>query len=586
MLGGRISKDFVERIRDAGDIVRIVSEYVPLKPAGTRFKGLCPFHQEKTPSFSVDPDRKLFYCFGCQTGGDLFKFVSLYENVSFPEAVESLARRLGVPLPEDPVHERKVEPRDRVLAIHGAAEAFFRERLRDEGGAPCRAYLERRGLGAETVDRLGLGYAPDAWEALRTHLLAKRFRPEELVTGGVALERKSGSGQYDRFRNRLIFPIRDVNGATVAFGGRALDETEPKYLNSPETPAYVKGNHLYGLDRARDAIRREGFAIVVEGYLDLAAVVQAGFGNVVASLGTAFTPAQARLLSRFTRRVVVSYDGDAAGSAATLRSLDLLLEHGFEVRVAELPQGLDPDDVIRRDGAEAYVRSVRQAPGYLDYVVRREAASRDLTRPDGKAAAVAAALPHLVRLPNAIERAEWAGRLADAFRIDDELVLQELRRALRRASDGMPRVLEARPAPGADRPVEHLLVRLLLQYPECRDVVRAELDARDLETAAVRDVVHTILRRSEDDSPVDYLAILDDLPRDEDRDLLTRIAFREEPLPPAEAAADCLRTLRRERLERERREVQRQMTKAVDPTTVDTLSVRALDLARQINALS
>jgi DNA primase len=579
-VGGRTTDDFVETVRGAGDIVRVVSDYVPLRASGSRFKGLCPFHQEKTPSFSVDPSAQLFYCFGCQTGGDLFKFVMLYEKVGFRDAVEMLARRFGVPLPS-------AGPRDSGQArIHEAlrvAEAFYRERLEGPSGRACRDYLERRGVGPEIVDKLGLGHAPDSWDALRDHLASRRFTPQEMLSAGLVIARKDGSGHYDRFRDRLIFPIRDLSGRTIAFGGRALGDAEPKYLNSPETQAYTKGSHLYGLDLAKEAVRREGFAIVVEGYLDLAAVVQAGFPNAVASLGTALTPGQAQLLSRYANRVLVSYDGDAAGSKATVRSLDLLLDRGFGVSVVELPDKLDPDEFIRRDGAEAFGRLVASAPGYLDYVVRREAAGRDLGRPEERVAALNAVLPHLCRLKSAVERASWAGRLADALRIEDGLVLQELGAALRSGKPGIRhRVLEGE----APREVESRLVSLMLRHEEGRARAIHEIEPGDVEGTRVERIVRAILSLADEGKGVDYPTVFSVLEIDEDRDLLTRIAFREEPQGGIEELVDCVRSLRRQRLMRERRELQRQIQTAVDPGAIDTLLNRTQRLAQQIDALT
>ncbi len=582
---GPFPREFVEDVRNAGDIVRLVSEYVPLKTSGKRMRGLCPFHQEKTPSFYVDPDRGLFYCFGCQTGGDLFKFVMLYEKVDFREAAELLANRFGVPLPVSggPVHDFRV----RVLEMNRVAEEFFRARLSAGDGAGCRTYLERRGLGESTIASLRLGYAPDSWEALRAHLVAKRFKPDEIVKAGLALPRKSGQGEYDRFRDRLIFPIRDVNGRTVAFGGRALGDAEPKYLNSPETPAYVKGNHLYGLDLARDAIRREGFAIVVEGYMDLAALLGAGFDNVVASLGTAFTPAQARLLARYAERIVLSYDGDASGATATARSMDLLLERGFNVRVAELPEGRDPDDTIAREGADAYGALVRRAPEYLEFLIRRASHGRDLSRVEHQVSVVNAVLPHVARLESAVERAAWAGRLADSIGIEDELVLQELRKALR------SRETRIRQRPPGSRPLgqaEARLVSLLLGSSEAR----AELvdHGREVENSHVAGIVAAILRLDGAGRAVDYPAVLDALEDEADKKLLTRLAFRDEP-ENGPGVADCLWALQRRRLAQQGREelsrlaeLQGAEPQSPEAGELDDHLLRIQELARQRDALS
>jgi DNA primase len=583
-LGGSWNHDWVETVRQAGDLVRLISDHVPLKARGARLLGLCPFHEEKTPSFSVDPKAQLFYCFGCHTGGDLFKFVQLYERVDFRESVEILARRWGVPLPAAETGAETA--RRRLLELTDAAEAWFRSRLADpEGGRRAREYVAARGLREETATRLGLGLAPDAWDGLRTHLSGKRFRPDEIVSAGLALPRKQGPGEYDRFRDRLIFPIHDVNGRTVAFGGRALGDGEPKYLNSPETPIYVKGEHLYGLDLAREAIRREGLAVVVEGYMDLAAALQAGTEAVVATLGTAFTPGQAKLLARFTTRVVVSYDGDRAGVQAAARSLDVLLGRGFEVRILELPGGLDPDDFIRKEGAEAYARRLQQAPAWLEFLLERERRSRDLTRIEERVAGINALLPHLAKLPTALERAAWAGQIADALQVDDHLVLTELKAALK---DARPAV---RLRPPEDSPrlreAETGLVRALLSTLAEKKPV--EMEIVEVEGTTVASIIRTMLQMSDEGLPVSAGSVFSALESESDRDLLTRIAVRqdEEEEPGPEALESCLATLRKERWIREGKALQKEIERAAtDPIARDALLRRKQELARRIDALS
>jgi len=574
----------VETVRQAGDIVRLVSDHVPLKARGARLLGLCPFHEEKTPSFSVDPKAQLFYCFGCHTGGDLFKFVQLYERVDFKESVEILARRWGVPLPSP--ETRAETGRRRLLELTDVAATWFRSRFADpEGGRRARAYVADRGLAEATATRLGLGLAPDAWDGLRTQLTSKNYRPEEIVSAGLVLPRKQGSGEYDRFRDRLIFPIHDVNGRTVAFGGRALGAAEPKYLNSPETPIYIKGEHLYGLDLAREAIRREGLAVVVEGYMDLAAVLQAGTEAVVATLGTAFTPGQAKLLARFTTRVVVSYDGDRAGVQAAARSLDVLLGRGFEVRILELPGGLDPDDYIRKEGSEAYIRRLQQAPSWLEFLLERERLARDLSRIEERVAGINALLPHLAQLPNALERTAWAGQIADALQVDDHLVLAELKTALKEArptvrlrpTEASPRIREA----------EAGLVRALLST--LAEKKPFEMEIGEVEGTTVAPIIRTMLRMSDEGLPVNAGSVFSALESEGDRELLTRIAVRPEEAdePGPEALENCLVALRKERWIHEGKALQKEIERAAtDPIARDALLRRKQELARRIDALS
>ncbi len=593
-MSGTLTRDFVETVRSAVDIVRVVSEYVPLKPAGARLKGLCPFHQEKTPSFHVDPERKLFFCFGCQTGGDLFKFVMLYEQVEFPEAVRILAERNGIQLPRAGGEKSGSEQSDRkarILESYKVAREYYRGMLSEPAGAGARKYLESRDLSAETLETLSVGYAPDGWDHLRNHLTGKRFAPSELVQAGLASPRKDGSGEYDRFRNRIIFPIQDLYGKTIAFGGRAIPpvaEREPKYLNSPETPAYIKGEHLYGLNLAREAIRREGYAIVVEGYMDLAALVQAGFQQAVASLGTAFTQAQARLLGRYTRRVVVSYDGDTAGSKAAVRSLDLLLQQGFEVRLVDLPEGMDPDDVIRKQGADVYGGLVRQAPEYIEWMVNRESRGRAMGTAREKIEAVNSVLPHIARMNNPIERVSWTGRLADALGIEDDLVLQELRAALKEARPDIRQRVSKEAAPEI-RKVERRLLALMLASHDVRMKMLESDHGAELEGSKISGIVDAILSLEESGQPVDYPAVLgalERLARLEDQRILTQLAFDDEPTGGMEEADACLKTMRRERLVRERKDVQEAIRKTQDRSTLDALLLQQMQLARQIDTLT
>lgn len=588
---GSIPQDFIETIRNAGDIAQLVSDYVPLKAAGSRMKGLCPFHEEKTPSFSVDPTRQLFYCFGCQTGGDIFKFVQLYEQLPFPEAVEFLASRWSIPLPERQSGPRQEGAAERLRRMNNTALAFFQTTLADERrGKHCREYITQRGLGDDLATRLGLGFAPESWDALSTHLSTARFSPEEVRTGGLALPRKSGSGQYDRFRQRLMFPIRDIQGRVVAFGGRAVGDGEPKYINSPETPAYTKGHHLYGLDLAREAIRKSGHAIIVEGYLDLAALLQAGIEPVVASLGTAFTAQQARLLARYTERVVFSYDGDGAGAKATERSLDLLLNRGFDVRIVDLPAGEDPDDAIREHGADAYRKLVEEAPQYLEFLIRRETRRRDLNRIDEKVAAVNAVLPHVAKLESAVERSEWVSRMADALRVDSELVMQELRAAVR---DARPQIRQ-RAVESVKAPLEaelRLVAVLLQSQDERQPWADGELELTELDDTRVQPIVRVIVELARKQAQVDYPTVRDALDSEEDRDLLTQIAFRDEP-EEGPNVQDCLSAFRRRRLAREGRKLRRQIgdRQQAGPADfpsadVDRQLARLQELARQRDAL-
>src|ERR1700747_3394274 len=368
-----------ERVKQQADIVRVVGEYVRLKKTGKDFSGLCPFHQEKTPSFTVSPIKQIFYCFGCGKGGDIFNFIMEMERCEFPDALRLVAEKSGIsipkPKPSSPAERTQSSIRATLVEMHREAQTFFVNQLQATAeGKLARAYLEDRGMDKATMDRFGIGYAPSGGDSLLRHLKGK-YAEKLLAESGLVSRDQSSGRLFDRFRRRITFPISNESGKIVAFGCRALGDDQPKYLNSPETPIYSKSNVLYHLDRAKEALRRSDFAVLVEGYMDAIAVARAGISNVVASCGTSLAEPQVKLLSRFTHRIIVNYDPDIAGQAATERSLALLLEKEFDVRVLALPpigdKKADPDLFIREKGADEYLRLLKEAPSYVDYLISR-----------------------------------------------------------------------------------------------------------------------------------------------------------------------------------------------------------------------
>ncbi|MGH9452594.1 MAG: DNA primase [Terriglobia bacterium] len=426
-----------EEVRAAVDIVKIVGDYVKLRKAGANMVGLCPFHQEKTPSFSVHPVKQIFHCFGCGAGGDVFKFVMLIENLTFPEALRRVAEKAGVKIEDswsEATHDPHARERAALLKIHEIAAQYYAEQMAATAeGRAARAYLADRSVEDKTVGLFRLGYAPSGGPGLLRRLKEAGFTGEPVEKCGLFVRSPDGGGLAERFRRRVIFPIAQETGKVVAFAGRALGDEMPKYLNSPETPIYIKSRLLYGLDRAGTSIRKLDFAILVEGYMDAISLFAAGVENAVASCGTSLTEAQVRLLGRYTRRAVVNYDPDSAGVAATERSLNLLLDEGFEVRVLELPDGLDPDSFIRKRGPDTYQKLLDRAPGYIDYVTDRAASKADVQSPHGKVAVANSVLPYIARVPNAMLRVELATRLAHRLQIEDKLLRDELRRLARDA---------------------------------------------------------------------------------------------------------------------------------------------------------
>lgn len=409
----RIPEDIVEDIRIHADIVEIISEYVSLQRKGKNYLGLCPFHSEKTPSFTVTPDKQMFYCFGCHAGGNAFSFLMKKENWSFPETLEHLARKYGIMLPEKELSPREKEQqarRHRWEELQELATDYFHDILMNRPeGEPGREYFAKRGVDTQTRTVFRLGYAPDRWDGLLEAFAAKGIRPEELAQVGLAIEREDEKGKsthryYDRFRNRVIFTILDSRQKPVAFGGRVMDDSLPKYLNSPETTFFSKGHNLYGMNRAYQGIREFGFALLAEGYMDVIALQKAGFTNAVASLGTALTKDQAKLLRRYTQRIVVVYDSDKPGIQATIRAGEILRESGFRVDVLSLAEAKDPDEYLKTQGPERFKESLDQAKPYIEFKYQVYAQDHSVRSAPEKRELVSALAEDILKVTSPVER--------------------------------------------------------------------------------------------------------------------------------------------------------------------------------------
>ncbi len=634
--------NFKETLKQQADIVRIVGEYVRLKKAGAQnFSGLCPFHNEKTPSFSVHATRQFYHCFGCGASGDVFSFVQKIENVTFPEAVRLIAQKLGVPMPKvafsSPAEAKEAKLRMALLDVHERATAFFQDCLRRPEGANAREYLKGRGLDAETIARFRIGYAPDSGFLLRDAL--RREFDEELLresglfswkqtdegrgpstppndalrassgsarddraeqgpaesrelnaeSSGANSERRTANGDksklearssqpaaiYSKFRNRVMFPISNDQGKVIAFTGRTLSTDEkagPKYLNSPETPIYSKSRVLFNLDHAKEAIRKLEYAILVEGQMDCISVDTAGFHNVIASSGTAFTELQAKLLGRFSKNVIVNFDPDTAGARATERTLGLLVEEEFNIRVVTLETGFDPDLYIRRKGKDAYAAALKHSQKYFDYLIDRARAQFPVRSPEGKVKALNHLLPHVQRVPNRIVRDELAMEISQKLGIDSSMLRQELKQAaVTRSTTQLKAPAEAQ-ITGAER----VLIRALAsatqmqtgeEHLSARDGAEEEFDpARQAQFALQSDhlyeglvaqsLIEALLAASAETPDIMELPKTED-----DRRLLASILMHEEEELTAETVEGAVRALRRIHLRRRQEEIQRQLVR-------------------------
>ena len=547
-------QQFIDDLKSHADIVLVIQDYVSLKKSGATYKGLCPFHGEKTPSFHVNRDKGFFHCFGCGVGGDVLKFLELHEKVGFQDAVKQLAQRFGLTPPEmETTGEERASTAEResLLKVHEVAAAWFRQQLAAPAGGRARQLVADRGVSPATAEALGLGVAPQARDALKQHLLKEGFTQALLLRGGLLVQREDGS-TVDRFRNRLMIPICRDTGSVIAFGGRAMEtDQQPKYLNSPETPIYTKGRTLYGLNLSKAAIRQTRFAVLVEGYFDFALVYQAGMQSVVASSGTALTTQQAALLRRFSSKVILSYDPDAAGQGAAARSCELLVAEGFEVNVAILPAGEDPDTFVRKHGAEGYADRLRTSRPYLEFLLDRAAAGHDFTKDEQRRQFLSSMLTVAARIPDPAMRDQFADRLAHKARITEEVVRAEIRKAaVARRTEVTEREV---PRLGKAKQAERALIWALFHHPEEAMAAIGQVEDRDLEGLATRGILEMARLVHQEGAPLPS-ALLERLSMMEGQ-LATAVAA--EPAPPVLDLSECVRALKRLRYDREQAALQR-----------------------------
>jgi DNA primase len=599
----RYPQTFIDDLRRQADIVRVIQDYVPLKKKGANWMACCPFHKEKTPSFSVSPTKEIFYCFGCHKGGSVFNFVMEVESVPFPEAIKIVAEKSGVPLPrllDDSKFEAKRQEADEVIELNKWALEWWEQQLSLSGAETrvVRDYLAKREITDETRKTFRLGYAPDSWEALSSYLRQKGAAQAQIDRSGLVVKKEDGSS-YDRFRGRLMFPVMDVQGRPIAFGGRTLKpDDDAKYINSPETAAYVKGRNLFGLHLTRDEIRRQGFAILVEGFLDLIMPYQFGIRNVVASLGTALTPDQAKLLGRFARKVVVNYDGDRAGVQAAKRAIEILLPEDLDVKILVLPNKADPDEFIRQQGVSEYQRLRGNAQPHIQFVIDQAVTDRNLHRPAEKAEAVEEVLPYVRAVRNAIQKREYFDIAVDALRIGDTALKRELWHSVKyggaSAGDLRKKVVggsEVKPTVAEQR-----LLELLFADEGLRAAILPRLSRDDFNELPTARIFQALLDAARDGSALDYAtlsktteedaAALDLLPlllmsdvllaEDQNRDSRLQVAER------------CIETLRLMKVDRRIDELKTELAAAErngDKARLDQLVMEQIELTRQRTAL-
>lgn len=597
----------LEEIRRRADLVELVSAHVRLRKAGRRLVGLCPFHQEKTPSFTVDPEKGLWHCFGCKAGGDLFRFVEMTEKVPFAEAVELLADRLGLP-PRQRAGAARQHERERMLALHEEAAKLFQAGLRAKMGAATRAYLQQRGIAQESIDGFGLGHAPDSWDALLNAMRKRGYSGQDLAVAGLAVPREDPRperGFYDRFRNRLMFPIRDATGRVIAFGGRALaDDQQPKYLNSPETITFQKGQTLWAFDRARRAMADPARAIVVEGYLDAIACHAAGLAETVATMGTALTAQHVELLRRQVNRLVLAFDSDSAGLSAALRGRELFQEAGLEVSVVSLPEGMDPDDVIRERGAEGFQRLVEEAAPIVEWELTRILAAAEGRGERARMAALRDAISALARVPAGADREYYVRWLSERHGPDSPDRRRPLETELRQAlaneikrTGRQPRRIPApasgegsgrrqgqeKPAPGR---AQAALLAAFLQRGDLAERYLSSLEVEDFPAEGHKAVFEILRRLVERKETVSAQAALAES-EPEARTALAELALEYVPEDHIEeSVASGVRRLAEARLRREESALVRRLNETSSQEEREAVGQQLTKIARERSDLA
>ncbi|MDD4202485.1 MAG: DNA primase [Candidatus Omnitrophica bacterium] len=561
-----IPNEIIDKLLDSTDIVEVISSRVKLKKTGRNFKGNCPFHNEKTPSFVVSPDKQIFHCFGCGEGGNAISFLTKYEKLSFMEAVEMLAEIADIKIPALKGSSGKNnELFDKFYAINKAAKDFYCAYLNTDRGSLTMKYLQDRGVSKETIETFCLGYAPNMWDGLINFFKEKKVQESLLETVGLVLPRKEEKGFYDRFRNRLVFPIFDGNDRVIGFGARALNDTTPKYINSPETPIYTKGNHVYGFNLTKKFIKEKGYAVIVEGYMDLIMPYQYGLRNFVATLGTALTYDQIKLLKRHTNTAVVVYDSDSAGEEASLRGMDLLIEMDMNVRIAPLPKGYDPDTFVKEFGKEAFEDILQRSKDLFDYKIDMLMKRYNKDSVKGKTAIATLMLPTLARIKNEILKSSYLNKLAQIMEVDIDAIKKELAKI---KTDYSHKVelkqddLVNKPK-RQTRKAELLILSMLLYDVDLLTFLEKEIDLDDLQDQDIRHVIDSIKDMYNRKIKIEPAKMIMYFENERQKAVISAaVGFFETIVDREKTFSDCIKDINRYKLEQDKKKVKEQMQKA------------------------
>lgn len=585
-----IPDNIIEEIRSRADIYEVVSEFVPLKKAGKNYKGLCPFHSEKTPSFNVSPEKQIYHCFGCGAGGDVFKFLMEKEDLPFVDAMKQLAHRYQVAIPESAYKSQggaSRNEREALLNCNTLTAKYFASMLKNpQAGKTAREYLASRGFDDQVIEDFQLGWAPPGWRNLLAHLESQAKCSRDTLTKYGLVSKKEAAdtrdkkdAYYDRFRERLIFPIQDSHGNIIAFGGRVVGEGEPKYLNSPETLVYTKGRQLFGLNKAKEAIRRENQVLLVEGYFDQIRAWKSGVQNVVATCGTALTAQQALMLKPFTDKAVLVFDSDAAGHAAAERGFEVLQEHGLSVFVAVLPEGHDPDSLIREQGKDGFLALIEKSQPFVHYLLDRILRSAETRTTEDKIGAINRLLPVLAKIKNSVERSEHIRYVAEKVGVEDRAFLEEMRKSL---AQNKSRVDAPVSSKKGNHDPEWYLIHLMLADTEAAREIVANVALTEYENPIYRETANLLYSLAERDQSLRVDRLIDRTDQPEVKSVLTQVGV--EPISfdnVKKAVADCIYEIRRRTTDKKINDLKKQRNEAEQAGQTD----RSRELHQQMREM-
>ena len=580
-MSGLISQEIIDQVQQRTNIVEIISNYLPLKRSGSNFKTLCPFHHEKTPSFMVNPSKQIWHCFGCGLGGNVFSFVMKYENLEFPQAIRLLGKNAGVAVPEfssQTTVQRSLNKN--IYRINELAANYFHNNLlNQQKGKSARHYLRKREIADEIVDKFRLGFSLNLWDGFLRFARSKGEKEEFLSQAGMIIPRREG-GFYDRFRNRLIFPIFDLQERVIGFGGRVLNEDLPKYINSPETVLFNKGRCLYGLNLAKEQFRGKKYIIVVEGYMDNITLYRAGIRNTVATLGTALTSEHARMLKRYVPTIVIIYDADRAGENASLRGLDILIEEGLRVRIVRLPEGSDPDSYLISKGKEDFEKKIKQSQDLFGYKLDFLIAKYGTDKLEEQAEIIAEMLPTIARVDNAVLRSGYVRQLAKRLSVNENSILLELKKIKdKKFSYSRPPIKEGFNSKIAINPEERIIVQLMLEDPEVASTIKDDLILEDFENPELKKIVALIFKLIAENKPFGPSQIINYLKEDKTARLISELSAGpiiagydnsagDGLLDKRRLVADCIKKIKTKNLRRTRLSLQRKIKMAEDKRNV------------------